>query len=559
VESFGEIGEFRVIGPPGTGKTSFLARQIEHDVIDEGRGSDAVVAMSFTKAAAAEIASRRVPLPRENVGTLHSFAYRALDRPTVVEDPELLSQFNDAGQYKVTGAVERGEVCEAVFTPATEGDAMLAEYSRLRNLELPRAVWPASALVFADEWEDFKAQIGGVDFCDMIELALRETDAPENRPEVIIADEMQDFSRLEMRLLWHWAKSAEKVVLAGDNDQTLYSWAGSDPRIFQEVKPKAQKVLRQSYRVPRAVHSLAVDWIEQIRDRDPNEYLPRDADGLVGASSASWEAPEPLLPEILAHREAGRSVMLMAACGYMLDPLVEALREEAIPFGNPWRMHRGDWNPLARRGEGSTVNGVLEFLAPWAPGARRLWTAEQVHAWSRVVKGAFRHGGKKAMDQVPPAAGEAEVLGALQEWMRPEALDAVMSPPPACVEWLRDNLLKSREGPGRYALDVALRRGAEALVEPPRSEDPSIEPEPGKAHPRDPWPYLYAGTIHSFKGSEADVVILWPDISRRGRDSCVADPDPTIRQFYVAFTRAREQLILCSGAGPCKVDWGGIS
>ena len=70
-----------VLGPPGTGKTTFLSRTIASLV--EKRGSDAVTVCSFSKAAATELVARDLPIEDSHVGTLHALCYRALSRPTI--------------------------------------------------------------------------------------------------------------------------------------------------------------------------------------------------------------------------------------------------------------------------------------------------------------------------------------------------------------------------------------------------------------------------------------------------------------------------------------------
>ncbi len=61
-------------------------------------------------------------------------------------------------------------------------------------------------------------------------------------------------------------------------------------------------------------------------------------------------------------------------------------------------------------------------------------------------------------------------------------------------------------------------------------------------------PKVVVGTIHSVKGGQADVVYLFPDLSRSGDAAYYrggADHDSVIRLFYVAVTRAREVLYVC--------------
>ena len=74
---------YSVIGPPGTGKTTYLRRQVERAAMRFGAGS--VVAVSLTRAAAGELAGRVEGPPRQAVGTLHAMCYRLLDHPTIAE------------------------------------------------------------------------------------------------------------------------------------------------------------------------------------------------------------------------------------------------------------------------------------------------------------------------------------------------------------------------------------------------------------------------------------------------------------------------------------------
>ena len=86
-----ESGEYRVFGPPGTGKTHYLARQIARAV--ETTLPEKIAVVSFTKAAAEEIASR-VDVGKTGgetgvkVGTLHSFCYHALQAGEIADTPK---------------------------------------------------------------------------------------------------------------------------------------------------------------------------------------------------------------------------------------------------------------------------------------------------------------------------------------------------------------------------------------------------------------------------------------------------------------------------------------
>ena len=62
------------------------------------------------------------------------------------------------------------------------------------------------------------------------------------------------------------------------------------------------------------------------------------------------------------------------------------------------------------------------------------------------------------------------------------------------------------------------------------------------------------------KGAEADVVYVFPDVSRAGMREWAGRPAQqasVYRLFYVAMTRARETLVLCAPMDDFAVDLDG--
>lgn len=221
-EHSGEQGrEVRIFGPPGTGKTTFLSGSVRNTALL--RGSDNVVVASFTVTAAAELQGRGLPLPKSQIGTLHSLAYRQLDRPPVAD--EQIDDWNThhpALTLSVNGRkvnVDDGAPLEAGAGGATDGDALAARLDSLRARMVPRDDWPADVRDFADKWEDWKGANGLIDFTDMIEHALTDVPTAPGKPDVGFFDEVQDFTPLELALIRKWGQHMERMVLAGDDDQ----------------------------------------------------------------------------------------------------------------------------------------------------------------------------------------------------------------------------------------------------------------------------------------------------------------------------------------------------
>ena len=512
-----------IIGPPGTGKTSTIAHQVER-AIDAGYAPADIDIRSLTRAAA-KVAAGRIDLPEGRIGTLHSAAFRALglSRDMVVSSKNL-HEFNDEHPgFAVSGAetdiddsypVERGV--------AGPGDMLRAVMDVQRAKMMPRDQWRDEVKPFADAWFDWLAQAGLVDFTGMLELALRDTYAMPGHPALMFFDEAQDFSALGFSLVKHWAQEAQKVLTVGDAAQCLYGWTGADPEELMAFAPKVH-VLKQSYRLPRAVHSSATSIARAMLDRWKIKFEPRDADGLVWEHHARSTQPEEIIEYCHGVARDGRAAMILTSCSYMLGPTIAVLRKQGIPFSNPWRPTRGDWNPL--RGVAPKVH---EFLVGDQRNIRRM-------EWMKDLQASVLARGVKT--QLLSKRAEVPTPASFTDWcsMFASEADAIKAIGERSLEWLVDSVEIKRHRTYSYAASVASCHGVAALQEPPR---------------------LHVGTVHSVKGSEADVVAVFPDLSVMGWEEMqFRDREAVDRVFYVAASRAREELILCSGNGIRMYQW----
>lgn len=554
-EHSGEQGrEVRVFGPPGTGKTTFLSGSIRNTALL--RGGDNVLVASFTVTAAAELKGRGLPLPKSQIGTLHSLAYRELDRPPIAD--ELMGEWNEQHPVFTRSAsgrksnVDDGAPLESGMGGATDGDALASKYDALRNRLVARDEWPTDVRAFADAWDSWKRAQGVIDFTDMIEMALHEAPHAPGRPDVGFFDEAQDFTPLELALIRKWGQKMERVILAGDDDQAIYGFKGADSEAFLNppIPDHDKIVLSQSWRIPASVHAAAEHWITQLGHREPKRYNPRAEVGLVRQIADNFMQPHMLADQIekslqstdVARDDYGEeqtipaTVMVLATCAYMLDPVKHELRKRGVPFHNPYRRTRGDWNPMkpAAPGQTSSRERLLAYLLlderedVGLGDLSRPWNGEDVRRWAHVVKkqGIFRRGAQAMIDALP---GDRELdfeeIAAL--FADEDHLEKAVTPD---LAWLEANLLAASRAPMTYPIEIAKKRGAKALLEEPR---------------------VVLGTIHSVKGGQASVVYLIPDLSSRGSNEWrqLGPPaDGVRRQMYVGMTRARRELVLCGPA-----------
>ena len=539
--------EFRLHGPPGTGKTTALSTSWLPRAADRF-GGDRVVICSLTKTAATEIASRDLPIPRENVGTLHALCYRALGRPEIAEGK--IAEWNQAEpMFRLSADAKPTVECPEIAQGerATKGDELLARAQVLRHNRVPREGWPDDVLTFQRRWEAWCLEGDFVDFTGLIEDALAVVARAPGEPAVFVVDEAQDCSVLELDLVRKWAGApgVSHVVLAGDGDQAIFGWRGASARAFlaPDIPEENNYKLTQSWRVPRGIHGVATRWIEQASYRYAVEYEPRDFDGIVAKSEGNTRNVMPLIDGAVADLDRGKSVMILATCGYMLRGVIGALRREGILFHNPYRPTHGGWNPL--RGG---VGRLLAYLRPdpvTYPEDFRIWTWKEAQTWAELVraKDALAPSGKtylrqlakdeeRANQQISEGDGRA-VFGESWDQLR----DAFAASRP--IDWLDAHLLGSRTRLMDYAFKIAEKHGRKKLREEPR---------------------LVVGTVHSVKGSESDCCYMLPDLSPSSMREWAGHRgevrDGIIRTFYVGMTRAREKLVLARRWSPSAVDWG---
>lgn len=546
-----EARVFLVLGPPGTGKSTFVQRQIHAAV---SRGLQPLVA-SLTKAAAEELAGRDLPIDQRRIGTLHAHAYRALGggieiaeskasewnawldeqieqgrreaseafrltaaRSKSLDDP--LEMDGDADDRLSIGPgdsyLEALGTMRAMFrSPTDEMDIIISGVSS-------PSVQPTLLVRFARLWSEWKGETGYLDFTDLIERCLVDGFEPPIYFDALFLDEAQDMSRLEMALALQWAAGCSTVVVCGDADQNLYEWRGSEPSVFADIYAAAsdRRVLSRSFRVPRAVHAEALRWIRQIDDRIDVEYEPTDAEGEVQPIGGDWKHPDRIVAEIERELERDGDVMVIASCGYLLGPLLGRLKDRGLPFSNRYAPRRGQWNPLAPTRGTSAVDRLLAFSrvseAAWGADAR-FWTTDEIKMWADPLQSSVFERGAKASIKRAEAISPRD-LGQL---VHPDERDWVIS---GDVERYATEVLAKSRGRYGYLTSIVRRCGVQALRSQPR---------------------ITVGTIHSVKGGEAGTVILLPDLSRAGAEEYRGDRRARVaRQFYVGLTRARQRLLL---------------
>ena len=478
-----------ILGPPGTGKTSTLLGLIE-DELEKGTEPEQIGFFTFTKKAVNEgkeramdkfnIANKDLPFFR----TLHSLAFRqlGLTRENVISRSDILD-LNDKLNLRLTG---RTSSDDGHIFGMTHDDrlAFIENLARMRNVSLEQQWHEVDDAVgwfelerFARGLRLFKEDRLLVDYTDMLEQFLKEGTVPTL--DVMFVDEAQDLSPLQWSVVRKLAEKATRIYVAGDDDQAIYKWAGADVDYLIQNSKNAL-VLKQSYRVPAAVHKVAKQCIGQVRSRIYKEWNPRKEQGLV-----QWE------------------------------PTIELIN-----------MEKGDWLVLAR------TNYLLEEVDAYCRNEGWFFEVKGRAGISEAKVRAVIHWERLFKGQAIPLSECANILKYMKvkNFKKLDLLDANV-----LIQYqdLKNNFPDLPNGhwfdvfnlfsPKEVSYIRAMLRRGEKITKQPR---------------------IRLSTIHAAKGGEATNVVLLTDITTRVYKNYQENPDDENRVFYVGVTRTKENLYL---------------
>ena len=259
----------KIYGPPGTGKTTRLIELIR-EAIGSGVEPDMIGFFSFTNKATEEAKSRMVTeFPQFDIKadfpyfqTIHSLANKALQTKVKVISDRQAKEFDSDVQIERPFMKEGDESSQVVrikhpvLDAATTARALKKSFrDYLENLpqsqrwpinkwlELPfkRTRDPISArgielcTVYNDRYEAYKKGLDVIDFADMLDrAAINKMSLPELK--LLLIDEAQDLSPAQWDIADVLISKADKIVIAGDDDQAICESFGASAKHFLDTE-----------------------------------------------------------------------------------------------------------------------------------------------------------------------------------------------------------------------------------------------------------------------------------------------------------------------------------
>ena len=317
-------GPVLILAGAGSGKTRVITYRIAYLIEHKGVMPEAILAMTFTNKAAAEMGERvdklvgGLSIAKPVISTFHSFCVRMLRRDieamripsTLPGQPPIGHSksfviYDEADQQSLVKSVmKRLGLDDKELTPRT----VLGRISWAKNHMLdPQELYLQSAdpktEKIAHLYEEYRKELrkaNALDFDDLLLDAVRLLkSAPRVREyynrrfQYLLIDEYQDTNRPQYELMRMLAGEQHNVCAVGDEDQSIYSWRGADIRNILEFErdfPEAKIVrLEQNYRSTQSILQAASAVVaNNVRRKGKNLWTSRQG----GAKIGYYEAPD---------------------------------------------------------------------------------------------------------------------------------------------------------------------------------------------------------------------------------------------------------------------------
>lgn len=353
-----------VLAGAGSGKTRVLVHRIAWMIQLEGVSPQGILAVTFTNKAANEMRARIEELlmrPSAGmwVGTFHGLAHRLL-----------------RAHWREAGLPEKFQILDA--------DDQLRLIKRLhRELGIDESRWPAKQCQWfisaqkdeglrpdaiedqGDEYNRIMVQVyrayeeacqrGGM--IDFGEILLRCHEMWLNNPELlqhyrqrfahILVDEFQDTNTVQYAWLRVLAGDSGRVMVVGDDDQSIYGWRGARIENIQDFSHHFDDVevvrLEQNYRSTSTILEAANRLIEHNSGRLGKELWTDGNEGepisLYTAFNEQDEAR--FICEQVAHWVSQGGLRSEAVILYRSNAQSRELEEALLRVGMPYRIYGG--------------------------------------------------------------------------------------------------------------------------------------------------------------------------------------------------------------------------
>ena len=358
------LSHLLVLAGAGSGKTRVLVHRIAW-LIEQHRVSPTeILAVTFTNKAASEMRQRiesilQSPMQQMWVGTFHGLAHRLLRRHWQEANlPQAFQVLDSDDQQRLIRRVIKSLNLDEERWPIRQAQGFInakkEEGLRPEKIQTYGDLFQETYLKIYQSYETICRASGLTDFA---ELLLRSYELLENnqalqahyqeRFQHILVDEFQDTNWIQYQWLKKLAGESAKLMIVGDDDQSIYSWRGAKienlKRFTRDFRDVQVIRLEQNYRSTGTILNAANAVIACNQNRMGKNLWTQGEKGepvfLYGAFNDRDEARF-IIGQIKRWLEVGGK-REQAAILYRSNAQSRVIEEELIQANMPYRVYGG--------------------------------------------------------------------------------------------------------------------------------------------------------------------------------------------------------------------------
>jgi DNA helicase II / ATP-dependent DNA helicase PcrA len=410
VEHFGS--PLLLLAGAGSGKTKVLTHKIGYLIREKGIKPHRILAITFTKKAAQEMAGRvetMLNIKPRSVSTFHSFCVRVLREDIVSIGRKFETNFVIYDQTDSRKTVKN--ILKRFNLDPKEADDAQKIISRAKQTYRGNLVQYISSLPFpqsgyaevANAYQRDLEASNALDYDDLIHYTTHLfADRPEalakwqDRYDFLMVDEFQDTNEIQYSLIKLLSgKNRENIFVVGDPFQTIYTWRGAVPENilrFSREFGATEMRLEKNYRSARKILDVAnivIAGVDRMwSDKVLTLHTDKEEEGDVEyRDSSDHDAENRHIAEKIKDLASAYAYSDMAVL-IRMSFLSRGLEGSFMQYGIPYEIVRG----LAFY-ERAEVKDLLSYL-------RLMANTRDSAAFERAVNTPARGIGKKAITEI---------------------------------------------------------------------------------------------------------------------------------------------------------------
>ncbi|MDC9620965.1 DNA helicase II [Xenorhabdus sp. XENO-7] len=408
-----------VLAGAGSGKTRVLVHRIAWLLSVENASPFSIMAVTFTNKAAAEMRHRIENLIGTSqggmwIGTFHSLAHRLLRFHHLDANlPQDFQILDSDDQHRLIKRIIKAMNLDDKQWPARQGmwyiNGKKDEGLRPQHIESYGNPVEATWMKIYQAYQEACDRAGLVDFA---ELLLRAHELWLNKPQILqhyrerftnlMVDEFQDTNSIQYAWIRLLAGDSGKVMIVGDDDQSIYGWRGAQVENIQRFLrdfPAAETIrLEQNYRSTSNILKAANALIAHNSDRLGKSLWTEGGEGEpIALYCAFNELDESrYVVSRIKHWLDNGGALKECAILYRSNAQSRVLEEALLQVSMPYRIYGGQ-----RFFERQEIKDALSYL-------RLVSNRYDDSAFERVVNTPTRGIGDRTLDVVRQVARDQQ-------------------------------------------------------------------------------------------------------------------------------------------------------